>query len=102
MNVKEAVQAAEAYVIDLFSGQGLKHVGLEEVAFDDRNGAWKVTIGFFRDMDMRRGLPAALAAGQRQEDWKARTYKSVEIDDATGKIKSVKNRRLNGDLPDAG
>lgn len=100
MDVKEAVRAANDYVAELFAEQGLKHIGLEEVVFDDRSGKWKVTIGFFREMDRLHGLAAAV--GGQPAGWKRRTFKSVEIDDASGTVESVKHRRFNGDAPDAG
>ena len=100
MNVKEAVRTASEHVADLFAEQGLHHVGLEEVTFDDPAGAWKVTIGFYRDMDKWHGLASAVSG--QPEGWKKRTFKLVEIDDASGRIKSVKHRRFNGDRPDAG
>ena len=46
MDVKEAVAIAKRYITDLFADEGIAHLGLEEVLFDEWSGDWKVTIGF--------------------------------------------------------
>ena len=48
MDVKEAVRAAKEYVVDLFDGEEIDYVGLEEVEFDHESDQWKITIGFSR------------------------------------------------------
>ena len=59
MNVKEAARAAAAYVEELFAEEGIEHIGLEEVTFDDLKDVWNVTIGFYRELDRLVGLAAA-------------------------------------------
>ena len=88
MDVKEAVQAAKAHISDLFAGEEITNVGLEEVEFDDRADAWKITIGFSRpwerpgELGVRLGLKAN------------RSFKVVHVD-SEGAITSVKDRVLD-------
>ena len=48
MDVKQAVQKAKEYLADLYEGEEVEFVGLEEVEFDEEADQWKVTIGFSR------------------------------------------------------
>ena len=89
MDVREAAQAAKEYLINLFDGEEIAHVGLEEVEFDDASNNWKITIGFSRPWDHRNPLTAALGEGRP-----ARSYKVVRINDDDGRVISVKDRVL--------
>ena len=89
MDVKEAARTAKAFLADLYEGEGIAHVGLEEVEFDETSNEWKITIGFSRPWDHRNPLTAALGEGHP-----ARSYKVVRINDDDGRVKSVKDRVL--------
>lgn len=91
MDVKEAVRAAKEYVNEVFVGENVRHVSLEEVLFDESENAWKVTIGFFRAWDDSRDTSARLLG---LPDWKSRAYKVVKLDDETGKVVSLTHRRF--------
>ena len=91
MDVKEAVRAAKEYVNEVFAGENVRHVSLEEVLFDESENAWKVTIGFFRAWDDSRDTGARLLG---LPDWKSRAYKVVKMDDETGKVVSLTHRRF--------
>lgn len=86
MNVKDAVNTAKKYVVELFADEDLSNVGLEEVEFDDSTKVWKVTIGFSRPWDRVLTPMTAIAHGGPLP----RSYKVVRIDDATGTVVSVK------------
>ena len=90
MDMKEAVEIAKNYIVDLFKDEGIRNLGLEEVDFDDRTSSWNVTIGFSRPWDIR--TTTMIAALTHQEGPFSRSYKIVRIDDKTKKIRSVKNR----------
>ena len=96
MNVKKAARTAADYVADLFAEEGIQHIGLEEITFDDEKNVWNVTIGFFRELDRFTGLAAAI--GSRSDDgeprWRKRTFKIVSVDDGTGKVLSLTHRSL--------
>ncbi len=87
MDVREAAQAAKEYLINLFDGEEIAHVGLEEVEFDDG-----LTIGNNHRLLSPVGpnpLTAALGEGRP-----ARSYKVVRINDDDGRVISVKDRVL--------
>lgn len=87
MEVREAVHAAKTYIADLFSDEGITHLGLEEIEMG-QDGCWRVTVGFSRTWGRDQGVPAILGgAGARQ-------YKLVRVNDEDGRILSVKDRVL--------
>ena len=85
MDAKQAVQKAKSYLIEIYedADEKIKHVGLEEVVFDDDASSWRITIGFSRTWEYRNALSAILDDGRP-----ARDYKVVEISDTrrTGHI----------------
>ena len=85
MDVKEVVQVARSYVIELFAEEGIVDVGLEEVDIE-LSDTWVVTIGFSRPWNRNIG---SVLGGQV-----SRSYKDVRIQDADGKVLSVKDRAL--------
>ena len=92
MNMKEAARTAKEYVADLYAGEGITDVGLEEIEFDDRSNDWVVTIGFARPWDQKVNN---LAATLERKQVPARSYKVVRIDDDDdGRITSLKDRLL--------
>ena len=92
MNMKEAARTAKEYVADLYAGEQITDVGLEEIEFDDRSNDWVVTIGFARPWDQRIN---SLAATLERKRVPARSYKVVRIDDDDdGRITSLKDRLL--------
>ncbi len=94
MDVKEAVKTAKDYVTELFEGEGLENVGLEEVPFDDEAGVWKVTVGFNRPWDRVKNLADAMSSVSAGElpEWKRRSFKVVRIQDDTEKVISLTHR----------
>ena len=87
VDVKEAVRTAKEYVGELFDGEEIDNVRLEEVVFDDESDQWLITIGFSRPWDRPKALSAAL-----REDPLKRSYKVVRINDADGRVMSLKDR----------
>ena len=86
MDVKQAARTARLFISDLFEGEEIAHVGLEEVDFDETSNEWKITIGFSRPWDQKH-VPAAL-----DEVRLTRSYKIVRINDDSGSVISVKHR----------
>lgn len=82
MEVKEAVSRAKSYVMALFAEEGIGDLGLEEVEFDELEGAWEVTLGFTRAWD-------------RNAIIRPRAFKVVRVAD-DGKVLSVKHRLTAG------
>ena len=67
------------------------NVGLEEVEFDEVDKLWAITIGFSRSW----GRPAAEVMRALGGD-SARTYKTVRIQDESGRVESVRHRDVTG------
>ena len=88
MDVKEAVQTAKRYVVDVLSGEDIQHLATEEVVFDERKLSWKVTVSFFRPENQMQGLAAAVVGGA---SWKDRSFKVIQINRA-GAAVSMTNR----------
>ncbi len=89
MDVKEVVDIAKRYVVDIYISEQITNVGLEEVDFDGSEHAWLVTIGFSRPWDEPRNALAALAA---QGAYTKRAFKTIRVSDRDRKVLSIKNR----------
>ena len=88
MNVKEAVQSAKDYLADLYVGERITHVGLEEVEFNEMANSWSVTVGFSRPWNFpRNNVVNALGPGPVRC-----TYKVIRISDEDGRAISLKDR----------
>ena len=75
--------------VNSLTAKRLTDVGLEEVVFDYESDQWLITIGFSRPWVHPKALSAAL-----REDPLKRSYKVVRINDADGKVLSLKDRVL--------
>ena len=84
MEVREAIARAKTYVIDVFAEEHASDFRLEEVEFDHEHDRWNITISFTREA---RGDDAISQLLSRQ-----RTYRSVSMDDTSGKMISIKHR----------
>ena len=89
MDVKDAVRKAKQHIQELFDEEGITHIGLEEVSFEEDENNWVVTIGFSRPWDY---APNALSLLSHREP--TRSYKLVTIDDESGEVVSVKHRNI--------
>lgn len=91
MNVKEAVKTAMEHVADVYSEEGISHIGLEEVEYDDLNAQWNVTVGFARKWDFppQAVIPTILPTRPNN-----RTYKVILIRDSDKKVTAMKIRDL--------
>ena len=87
--MREAARTAKDYIIEIFADEQITNVGLEEVVFEDMSNNWKITIGFSRPWDYKKTLLAALGDASS-----VRSYKVVNIDDESGRVRSVKHRTL--------
>ncbi len=90
MDVREAVNSAKQHLLELFTGEPISYVGLEEVDFDDEYEEWIITISFARSWETSP-IPPALG-GKPPED---RHYKVFRISDVDERVKSIKDRPLD-------
>ena len=91
MDAKQAVQIAKKHVAEIFSDEPIENVGLEEVEFDAIEDVWAITVGFLRFW----GHPGDFVRGLDSDA--VRTFKTVRIDDESGRVQSVKHRDVTGD-----
>ena len=90
MDVKQAVRTAKEHVAEIFSDEHIANVALEEVEFDEVDKLWAITIGFSRSWDRPGKLLHTLGENL------SRTYKTVRIQDESGRVESVKHRDVTG------
>ena len=85
VDVKQAVSIAAASFRDLFPAVAKAGMMLEEIEESADGTRWLVTLGY--DIIARRGLAFDLSGVDR-------AYKTFAIDNATGKVISVKIRSV--------
>jgi hypothetical protein len=94
MDVMEAVKAAADYVAELegmtsVEGESNERIlrnirfAVEGTRYDERERRWNIDVGFARPWDQATSSPLAGLAGSIRDN---RTFKTVTIDDATGKV----------------
>ncbi len=93
IDVKQAVQKAIAYIRELYQGEALPNLRLEEVEFSESDDRWHVTVGYTvtEQGEQSNALITALG-GSATRSW--REYKIIEIDAYTGAARSMKIRKL--------
>ena len=84
MNAKQAVKKAKEHIVDLFGDEDIDAVGLEEI--EEEGIYWKITIGFSRGWQLGFG---SIAGGE------GRSYKVLLIDNESGNVISVRDRKLS-------
>lgn len=46
IEVTDAVKLARQFAADLFAGEDIKNLGLEEVVFEESDNEWRITLGY--------------------------------------------------------
>lgn len=87
MDATQAIATAKQYVSVLFADDGAVNIGLEELKFDTESAHWLVTIGFTRKWEGPQGVGRWNREGT---PW-PRTFKTVEIEDATGRVVGLRH-----------
>ena len=96
LDAKEVVENARQHFNDLFGGEVISDVGLEEVNFDQESDTWEITIGFRRLSDSAATLLNA------RESLAKRYYKTISIDYESGIFQGMKDRYMMDYSPIAG
>ena len=96
IDVKTAVRIAKDYVQNVFSADGVKNVGLEEVSFNEVNNEWDITIGFSRPWDeaVSASHPSMSALNAMFPDSAARTYKVISVSALDGAVSRMAIRSI--------
>jgi hypothetical protein len=90
IGVKEAVASAMDFVRDIYEGQSLRDLLLEEVQMGQSDSQWLVTIGFSLPKEESASIlsPATKKLG--------RQYKIIAVDALSGQPISMKIREAQG------
>ena len=96
MDVRDAVKLAKAYVSEVFSEESIRDIGLEETEFVEETGEWTITVGFRRPFERRiqKQDNSITSLFHPNLGYENRWYKSVQIDDKSGKIVRMLDRVL--------
>lgn len=89
VGVKDAVKSAVSFVNEMYEGQALKDLLLEEVEMEQEADAWLVTIGF--SLSQEDVSPSHASTTSRKL---RRVYKVVTINAQSGVPLSMKIREL--------
>lgn len=90
---KIAVDFIEGFYRDL--GQDVQDVLLEEIELSDDAKAWQITVGFSRLGRASSKASAAMSEVLMPRYERARQYKTVSVDRATGDIPRMKIRTVD-------
>ncbi|MEN6497885.1 MAG: hypothetical protein ABFD16_26600 [Thermoguttaceae bacterium] len=83
--VKQAVEKAVEFVQEMYEGQALDDLRLEEVERSDDNKLWSITLSFLKPPSP---LQSSLSLPRSRE------YKVVAVSAETGEVRSMKIRTL--------
>ncbi len=93
VDVREAVRIARQYMRDLYEGEKLPNLRLEEVELSEDNAEWLVTFGFTaseKDVETNSFITAIGGSTSRPR----RDYKLIRVDARTGKALAMNIRTL--------
>ena len=88
INMKDAVITAKATIQDLYQGDPLKGLALEEIELRDQRGrnVWAVTFGFHRPKSVSVAEPNLHHFLGHSSQVENRVYKTMLIDANTGEF----------------
>lgn len=91
INVRQAVEAARAYLGALYSSEEIAGILLEEVEFDENARCWFVTLSFTMDKLPYAGHTGVSAVVRSLEGPK-RFFKVLKVHAETGEVLAMKIR----------
>lgn len=91
LSVKDAVQAAEQWVRELYPKRELRHLRLEEVELSADDRFWFITLGWLEPAVREHPLASVL---NREVNVLPRVYKTVKVDAESGAVVSMKIREV--------
>lgn len=94
--IKRAVDAALAYVREVYGGEKTPGLRVEELVLSEDGKAWDVTVGWTETEVRTLQSPLGLAAMTSSEIVKLpRVYKRITIDARTGEVRSMRIRKVS-------
>jgi hypothetical protein len=91
LTVKEAVQAAQDWMRQLYAESALEHLRLEEVELSADERYWNITLGWVEPAVRENAFAAAFSSDARVLP---RVYKTLVVDVESGAVKSMKIREV--------
>lgn len=95
ITIKEAVKKAREYAAELYEGEAIKNLLLEEAVFDESEKNWLITLGYDSSRVKREvpsGLASTLTSMSKEET--LREYKTFSIHGESGELVSMKLRKI--------
>ena len=89
MEHKEVIALAKSYVTDVYEGEAITNLGLEEIAFDDQSKLWNIRLAFSRPWNTPRTRAQELLESMGSISALKRTSKVVTMTEE-GRIISMK------------
>ncbi len=90
MERSEAVQAAKKHATEIFDGEGISPIRLEEINYDAGKDEWQITVGFAYQ---RSPSQSADHLGDKTI-YSSQQYKVVHIRDRDGEFVGLTDRLL--------
>jgi len=94
IDVKQAVKAATTFARELFDGEELRHLRVEEVELSDDRRLWNITLGWVEPAVRTKAAPLIPAYGQEDIQKLPRVYKTFDVDAESGAVQSMKMREV--------
>ncbi len=97
IDVKKAVKIAREFTTELYQGEEVSNISLEEVNFDDTTQEWAVTIGFDtnRKKVSRPNKPLSIIGNLNEvSEEPIRAYKVIRLDVEDGEFRGMKMRQV--------
>ena len=92
MNAKEAIAIARKYIEDVYEGEGVTNLGLEEVEHEEAHQKWIVCLAFSRPWNTPRSRAQEVLEGLGAVSSLKRSYKVLTITEG-GDVLSMKSRQ---------
>ncbi len=89
IEVKQAIKISQDYIKELYSGDEIRDLSLEEVEITEDGQFWLVTMAFTKQM-MQPLNPMDAMTGPKY----ARFSKELKIETESGRVRSMKNKKL--------
>lgn len=87
MDARAVTRTAREYITEIFAGEQISRLCVEEVVYDPDTNLWRVTFSFVRPWDGQSTMEVGLGSDT------PRTYKVVAINDGDGSVVAFTGQR---------
>lgn len=89
IEVKQAIKISQDYIKELYSGDEIRDLSLEEIEVTEDSKFWLVTLAFTKQMTQPLN-PIDAMTGPKY----ARFFKELKIETESGQVRSMKNKKF--------